>query len=679
MNIINKLKLSLSVILFSSLGIGCSNIEDNLVNYPVVAEINAKYYIDSEAGNDANRGDSETSPWKTFDNINRIVFQAGNQILLKRGGVWTGQVSPKGAGTPSNPVILGAYGEGEKPLVNANGEVKAAVYLKNQSNWVIQDLQVTNQADVRGDTYRCGILVENDNGGTISNIKILNNTIRDVSGSFSYVGAFHPHQYGGIAVNVIGTSGTDKYDHVLIENNVVEKAGRTGIVVWDNLFANDAEASTNVVIRKNTVKDIDSDGILTYGCYGTLIEYNVANGCGSYREDNQFNGSAAIWCTRGRDCIIQFNEAYNTKALEGNDDGTGFDIDMDAVNCIVQYNYSHDNEGGFMLFVDASNSSGSIVRYNISQNDKKRIFMIAGGVTPNTQIYNNTIYLGSGATTKIIDHTWDDGGDINSPWFFKNNIIYNLGTGDYQIPGNGGIIEGNVYYGNHPANEPNETNKLIVDPKFVNIGTGGIGIGTLDGYKLHEDSPVMNAGVKIARNGGVDFWGNQVSSGGKPTPGVHELNGTASGESEMLDKLNDWNNVYYHTPNLNLDSSNPQFFGGDGSRAVRASLEDGIIIYNLPNIKSIEVEVYLCVWYPTLTPQNIQIYGSSTGGELSDYTQFPAKFNTDPSVVEGWQKTTITLATALPEGVNFIGVRINDPVNESWAVQVGQIAVTYIE
>jgi len=446
MNAINKLKLSLSAVLFSFLGIACSDIDDNLVNYPVVAEVNTVYYIDSESGNDANSGESESSAWKTFANINRVIFQAGNRILLKRGSVWTGQVSPRGTGTPSNPIILGSYGEGEKPIINGNGEVKAAVYLKNQSNWVIQDLQVSNYADVRGDIYRCGILVENDNGGTVSNIKILNNTVRDVSGSFRYVGAFHPHQYGGIAVNVIGQNATDKYDKVLIENNTVEKAGRTGIVVWDNLFASDLEASTNVVIRNNSVKDIDSDGIITYGCYGSLIEHNVANGCGSYREDSQFNGSAAIWCTRGKDCIIQYNEAYHTKALEGNDDGTGFDIDMDAVNCIVQYNYSHDNEGGFMLFVDASNSSGSIVRYNISQNDRKRVFMIAGGVTPNTQIYNNTIYLGAGATTKIIDHTWDDGGNINAPWLFKNNIIYNLGTGDYKIPGTGGVFEGNVYY-----------------------------------------------------------------------------------------------------------------------------------------------------------------------------------------------------------------------------------------
>ena len=46
MNAINKLKLSLSAVLFSFLGIACSDIDDNLVNYPVVAEVNTVYYID---------------------------------------------------------------------------------------------------------------------------------------------------------------------------------------------------------------------------------------------------------------------------------------------------------------------------------------------------------------------------------------------------------------------------------------------------------------------------------------------------------------------------------------------------------------------------------------------------------------------------------------------------------
>lgn len=35
--------------LFSFLGIACSDIDDNLVNYPVVAEVNTVYYIDSES------------------------------------------------------------------------------------------------------------------------------------------------------------------------------------------------------------------------------------------------------------------------------------------------------------------------------------------------------------------------------------------------------------------------------------------------------------------------------------------------------------------------------------------------------------------------------------------------------------------------------------------------------
>ena len=83
MNAINKLKLSLSAVLFSFLGIACSDIDDNLVNYPVVAEVNTVYYIDSESGNDANSGESESSAWKTFANINRVIFQAGNRIACR--------------------------------------------------------------------------------------------------------------------------------------------------------------------------------------------------------------------------------------------------------------------------------------------------------------------------------------------------------------------------------------------------------------------------------------------------------------------------------------------------------------------------------------------------------------------------------------------------------------------
>lgn len=80
-------------------------------------------------------------------------------------------------------------------------------------------------------------------------------------------------------------------------------------------------------------------------------------------------------------------------------------------------------------------SSNNVVRYNISQNDLTHTFNFAGGVTPDTQIYNNTIYIGAGQNTKIIDHEWDDAGNINAPYSFRNNLVYNLGQGGYNLPG----------------------------------------------------------------------------------------------------------------------------------------------------------------------------------------------------------------------------------------------------
>ena len=469
------------------------------------------YYIDNLGGSDSNTGLSPGEAWKSFKNANDREFKPGEQILLKSDCTWTGSLSPRGNGTDDSPIIIGAYGEGARPVIHGNGQVKAAVYLRNQSNWVIRQLEVTNQAPERGYVHRGGILVENDNGGVLSNIRILDNYVHHVTSSFRYAYNFHPHQFGGISVNVNGLTGTDKYRNVLIEGNRVENVGRTGIVVWDHIFAKYDEACTGVRIRKNSVKDIDSDGILTYGCDGALIEHNVADGCGSYREDGGFNGSAAIWCTRGSNCIIQYNEAFNTHMLEGNADGTAFDIDIDAIDCIVQYNYSHDNEGGFMLFIDASNSSGGIVRYNISQNDKTRIFMIAGGVQPNMKIYNNTIYISEGLDTKIIEHTWDEAGDINAPWIFKNNIICNYGSGGYMIPGKNGIFSNNVYHGNHPSTEPAELNKITADPKFVNPGSGKRGFESLSGYYLKKKSSAGQAGAVIDHHGGQDIFGKKVS------------------------------------------------------------------------------------------------------------------------------------------------------------------------
>ena len=116
----------------------------------------ADYHIDSHSGDDANDGLSPANAWKSFKNINSKTFEAGDRILLKRGISWLGSISPKGSGQEQLPITLSAYGDGDRPIIDGNGQVRAVVYLRNQSNWIIENLEIKNYVSERGDTYRNG-------------------------------------------------------------------------------------------------------------------------------------------------------------------------------------------------------------------------------------------------------------------------------------------------------------------------------------------------------------------------------------------------------------------------------------------------------------------------------------------------------------------------------------------
>jgi hypothetical protein len=68
--------------------------------------------------------------------------------------------------------------------------------------------------------------------------------------------------------------------------------------------------------------------------------------------------------------------------------------------------------------------------------------------------------------------------------------------------------------------------KIAEDPRFVGPGGGGIGLGSLDGYKLRSDSPCIDSGKPVPQSVPSDFWGNPVPhAGGAVDRGVHEYPG----------------------------------------------------------------------------------------------------------------------------------------------------------
>ena len=83
-------------------------------------------------------------------------------------------------------------------------------------------------------------------------------------------------------------------------------------------------------------------------------------------------------------------------------------------------------------------------------------------------------------------------------------------------------FDNNLFYGNHPASEPSDANKITSDPLFVSPGSGGLGLDSVDGYMLYADSPAIDAGITITGNGGIDYWANTVPYNGTPDIGAHE-------------------------------------------------------------------------------------------------------------------------------------------------------------
>lgn len=138
--------------------------KDYEASYEVVKGQGTIYYVDSENGNDTNNGTSEGTAFQTIEKINSIEFQPGDQILFKCGGTWTGALMPKGSGEEGNPITIGSYGEGPKPVlmpgedwtddsyipnyinkantVISNVVTNNVITFYNQEHWVVKDLEL---------------------------------------------------------------------------------------------------------------------------------------------------------------------------------------------------------------------------------------------------------------------------------------------------------------------------------------------------------------------------------------------------------------------------------------------------------------------------------------------------------------------------------------------------------
>lgn len=371
-----------------------------------------------------------------------------------------------GNGTDTAPITLGEYARGSRPELTGDGG-RTTVLLRDVNNWTIRDIEVTHRALREGGAV--GVLVEaTQPGEVIHNIQIVNVEVRDVKGVVGE--SIENKDTGGIGFFSPRLSTTARFDGLLVSHCTIEHVDSTGIWLDTNPMVDSRDPewdlfhNSHVSVLGNTISDTGRNAIIIRSTLAPLIAENRID-----HSSTRFHGNA-VFTRSTKDAVIRDNEVSNTGTASSGENAA-FDADVRSQGTVIEYNWSHDNKGG--LFNLCNNpgkgdyTDGTIVRFNISENDGSRVFGFSGPIT-NSLIYNNTVFLGKGSSSNIIEFR-----SVTKPPHysdrteFYNNLIIDEGQGNYVYAGaTDVVIRSNCILGNRREGKPEDPTEVIIDPGF---------------------------------------------------------------------------------------------------------------------------------------------------------------------------------------------------------------------
>lgn len=427
------------------------------------------YHVDSVAGNDRADARTAATAWRSLARLNRARLRPGDEVLLAPGSVWTEPLVITRSGRRQKPIVIRPAGPGPRPRIDAGGVADQGVAIRNAEYVELSGIEVTN--DGPPGPARIGVLVAAENAGVVRGIALRDLYIHDVRGTNAR------KDNGGIVFRALGPVLRTRFEGITIERNVIWRVDRSGIAgISDQITSANWFPSRGVVIRDNHLDDIGGDGIVPRGTDGALVEHNIV-----YRAAMRAPGyNVAIWQWSTDNTLIQLNEAAFTNSRW---DGQGFDSDFNSRGTTIAYNFSHDNEGGFVLIcspapVASSNigNIGTVVRDNVSRGDGARIFQLSGQIR-DVAIERNVIHVPAGRDVQMVAATEWQGwaSDVR----FAGNLLAVEGTARYGhevrregpdyilgpgFPVTGPVgFDGNMFLGTHVDPPPDATGTFRTD------------------------------------------------------------------------------------------------------------------------------------------------------------------------------------------------------------------------
>lgn len=520
----------------------------------------ATYYI-SPSGNDTNSGLTTNLAWKTISKVNGLTLHPGDKVLFEGGKIFSGNLvfDASDAGSPTNAVQIGSYGPGGRAVIKAG--LGNGLYASNCAGMVIDHINFTGLGSTTNNGAGITFFMNLTGGKKLDYIRI------------SYVDTYGFGKEGiGFYANDLQKSGYRdvQLDHVSSHDNKLYGARTfgswtTNATTWSH---------ENFVVRyskfyKNSGDPLKTDnhsgnGLLLEDINGALIEHCLAYSNG-WLCNFPKAGPCGLWACDGNKVVIQYNESHHNFTGTGRvdtGDGDGFDLDAGIVNSVMQYNYSHDNDGAGYLLCHGEgyrSFSNNIVRYNISQNDGRRhrygAVTVYNGTTAmkNCHIFNNTIFVDATVSNSAVNVR----GKVSN-MTFRDNILMstNGATLVWTTTTSGLTFQGNDYWtfggptkitwgtnsyssvtswasakGQERLNGTNvylNVNPLLADPGNGPTFNDVTKLTTLNAYKLLSNSTLINKALALKTLFGVDpgtrdFYGNTVPLGGAADVGANEL------------------------------------------------------------------------------------------------------------------------------------------------------------
>jgi peptidoglycan/LPS O-acetylase OafA/YrhL len=584
------------------------------------------YYL-SPSGDDDNPGDSPAAAWKSLARASRQSFRPGDSILLEGGWTFPGtlHLDADDAGTPGRPIVVGSYGNGRATIDAGDG---CGVVVRNTLGVHVRNLLVVGSGP--GTNRGSGIVFENSLAG-------------DVKLPGMAIDRVEARGFGAFGVLLAGRRRKSGFRDVRLTHVVAHHNALAGIYVRGQFSRYAAGyAHEAVYVGSSSAHDNDGvagphrpnsgSGIVLSDVDGGAIERCVAHDNGRSCNSDQ-GGPVGIWAWDAHRVLVQHNESYRNRA-GGTYDGGGFDLDGGVTDSVVQYNYSHDNDGpGYMLcqFYGARRFAGNAVRYNVSQDDGRKngygaIHLhdenFARGVR-DCQVYHNTAYVspspGANPSAFFVQELAATHVRVRNNIFQARDgvplITVRAGQKDLSFQGNDYFADGGPFRVTWEGETYHDlaawraaTGQERVGGRDVGTGAnpglwapgrgGTLGdaglLSTLDAYRLREDSPLIGGGLNLAGAfgmdpGATDFFGNRLPLDGACTAGAHEPRRASAGARLAARPgglvLGKWEGVNEHGKKEGIE------FTGDGT--FRISWEGTSVLagrYRLVEETTLEVD-----------------------------------------------------------------------------------------